>query len=586
MPLIGTAGHVDHGKSTLILALTGRDPDRWEDEKRRGLTIDLGFAWTDLGSGNEVSFVDVPGHERYLKNMLSGIEAIDIALFVVAVDEGWKPQSEEHLAVLDLLEVKSGVVALTKTDLAATETVSQRMSEIEAQLAPTSLSGAKVIPVSARSGAGLTELRSELGQLASRVHHRSHSPRLWVDRSFTVAGAGTIVTGSLLEGSLNLGETVEIYPSGLKPRVRSLQRHEASVAVAEPGNRVAVGLSGVSRSDIARGDMIGEPGAWRKSSRFSSRIRTAPYVDDLNERGAYQLHIGSGSYRARIQRITNGQAVVEVDGEIPMRMGDRFIIRDTGRRLVVAGGRVLDPAPGPLRRAISEAALLNPTEPPDRLAAQLLRTRGRDTLANLRRDTGGGVPGDGIMIEQEAFTSKALDALVDRAQDLVSADHVARPMRAGVPLATFASELGVSRAVSEEIVRRSKDLQISGPNVAISSHEPRVDERSDLDWTKARQALEAGLDVPTVAELDLPTELLHLLVREGRLVRLSESLVYLPEQIEFIKTSIRSLESPFGVGDAKEKLQLSRKYMVPILEWLDSQRVTSRSGNERIVRPS
>lgn len=584
MPLIGTAGHVDHGKSTLILALSGRDPDRWEDEKRRGLTIDLGFAWADLGDGTEVSFVDVPGHEKYLKNMLSGIEAIDIALFVVAADEGWKPQSEEHLAVLDLLDVGAGVVALTKIDLVGPDVVSQRQAEVEAHLAGTSLERAAVVPISAPNGSGLSELRSVLMGLAADVVHNTGSPRLWVDRSFTVAGAGTVVTGSLLEGSLKLGDTVEIYPSGARPRVRSLQRHETAVEVAEPGNRIAVGLSGLAREEVSRGDMLGEPGAWRQSARFSAKLRTAPYVDELGERGAYQLHVGSGSHGARIQRIKDGFAVIELDSEIPLRMGDRFIIRDTGRRLVVAGGRVLDPAPGPLKKAIADAASFDTTEQPDQLAGQLLRARGHDSLANLRRDTGGGGSVDGIVVEDEVFTRGSLDALVERANDLVAADHAARPMRAGMPLATLASELRVDPGLAEEIVRRSDALRMAGPTVSMKDHAPQLDEGSDVDWMKTRQALEAGLDVPTVTELSLKPELLHLLIREGRLVRVSDNLVFLPDQIEHITTAIRELGSPFGVGDAKEKLQLSRKYVVPILEWLDSQRITVRSGNERRIR--
>lgn len=583
MPLIGTAGHVDHGKSTLILALSGKDPDRWDEEKRRGLTIDLGFAWTDLGTGSEVSFVDVPGHERYLKNMLAGIEVIDIALFVVAADEGWKPQSEEHLAVLDLLEVDAGVVALSKIDLVDPDIVDLRCSEIESQLSGTSLEGSPVIPVSAPGGTGLSELRSALAGLAAVVSHPDRSPRLWIDRSFSIAGVGTVVTGSLLEGSLRVGDTLEIYPSGLRARVRSIQRHERDVTLAEPGNRIALGLSGVSRDQAVRGDMVGVPGEWRSSSRFSAKVRTAPYLRELTERGSYQLHIGSAAHSARIQRTIDDVAVIELGTEVPLRMGDRFIIRDTGRRLVVAGGQVLDPAPGSIGRAITAAAGYDPNQNPDRLASQLLDARGHDSLDNLRRDTGGGVAVDGIVIGNRVFMQKTLDALVVRAGEMVTAEQKARPMRSGLPLATLASELRVGPDVAEEIVRRSETLRLSGPDVATTDHKPKRDDRSDIDWSMARQALESGLDVPTVGELGLTTELLHLLVREGELVRISENLVYLPAQVDRIKDSIRELGSPFGVGDAKEKLQLSRKYIVPILEWLDAQRITVRSGNERRI---
>ncbi|HSO49564.1 MAG TPA: selenocysteine-specific translation elongation factor, partial [Acidimicrobiia bacterium] len=245
MPLIGTAGHVDHGKSTLIETLTGRDPDRGAEEKRRGLTIDLGFAWTTLQPGLEVSFVDVPGHERYLKNMLAGIEVVDAALFVVAADEGWMPQSEEHLAVLDLLGIDTGVVALTKVDLVDDDTVDLAIIEISEQLAGTSMESAEVIPVSARTGLGIDRLRSALADLVSGISAGGDRPRLWIDRAFTVPGAGTVITGTLIEGPIQVKDTVEILPGHRTARIRALQSHETEVDRAEPGRRLALNLSGV-----------------------------------------------------------------------------------------------------------------------------------------------------------------------------------------------------------------------------------------------------------------------------------------------------------------------------------------------------
>lgn len=222
MPLIGTAGHVDHGKSTLVEALTGRDPDRWAEEKRRGLTIDLGFAWTTLGSAGEVSFVDVPGHERFLKNMLAGIEAIDVALFVVAADEGWMPQSEEHLAVLDLLGVDSGVVALTKTDAVDDEMIALIQMEIADRLVGTSLESAPILPVSARTGRGLDGLRAALAERAMAADHPGDRPRLWIDRAFSMAGSGTVVTGTLTEGPIRVGDEIVLFPVRKRTRVRGL----------------------------------------------------------------------------------------------------------------------------------------------------------------------------------------------------------------------------------------------------------------------------------------------------------------------------------------------------------------------------
>ncbi|MGH8875565.1 MAG: selenocysteine-specific translation elongation factor, partial [Acidimicrobiia bacterium] len=251
MPVVGTAGHVDHGKSTLVRALTGRDPDRWEEEKRRGLTIDLGFAWTTLPDGSEVSFVDVPGHERFIKNMLAGVEAIDVALLVVAADEGWMPQSEEHLAVLDLLGVRHGVVAVTKVDRVDADMVELATLEVEERLRGTSLEGCPVVPVAAPAGKGLDELRARLVEAtAASERPATGRSRLWIDRAFTIAGAGTVVTGTLLDGPLEVGEQVTVWPLQIDARVRGLQSHERDLRRAEPRRRVAINLAGLDRHQL------------------------------------------------------------------------------------------------------------------------------------------------------------------------------------------------------------------------------------------------------------------------------------------------------------------------------------------------
>ncbi len=278
MPVVGTAGHVDHGKSTLVRALTGRDPDRWDEEKRRGLTIDLGFAWTTLADGTEISFVDVPGHERFIKNMLAGSEAIDVALFVVAADEGWMPQSEEHLAVLDLLGVSTGVVAITKADRVDDELMEFVTLEVEEKLAGTSLAGSPSIAVSPVSDQGMEELRTALATaVAAAGPHLIDigRPRLWVDRSFTITGAGTVVTGTLLDGPLTTGDQLEIWPGSLEARVRGLQSHEREHHRVEPHNRVAVNLVGFERAEVTRGAMLGRPDDWQQTNTVLVRIEAA-----------------------------------------------------------------------------------------------------------------------------------------------------------------------------------------------------------------------------------------------------------------------------------------------------------------------
>ncbi|MEX1092079.1 MAG: selenocysteine-specific translation elongation factor [Acidimicrobiia bacterium] len=582
MPLIGTAGHVDHGKSTLVLALSGRDPDRWAEEKRRGLTIDLGFAWADIGGGVEVSFVDVPGHERYLKNMLAGVDAIDIAILVVAANEGWMPQTEEHLAVLDLLGVSSGVVALTKVDMVGSEISELASAEVDDRLEGTSLAGSVVVPVAAPSGSGITELRAELLRLCEALTPpEGERARLWVDRSFSVPGAGTVVTGSLLGGILEVGDEVRIYPGTDTARIRSLQSHEKDVVRALPGTRVAISLVGPEVSDIGRGDMVAREGQWRTTDRLVVSIKPARYVDEVTPRGAYQMHIGTATLNARILRLEGERALISVDRPVAATMGDRFILRDTGRRSVVAGGAVLDPAPSPG----SLAAKLNAQEPPDTRAARLLAIRGMDRLADIVTDSGGGTPEDAVTVGDLVVSSSRLNLLTAAAEQKVRLDHEERPMRSGIPMATLAGALDAPRSIVERAVRESTLLEVRGPDVAIKGHEASLDLEAARVWDDARSRLSADLAVPTVGELGVEAELLHLLIRRGDLVRVSENLVYLPDQIAGIIEIVARLEVPFGVGEFKDALGLSRKYAVPILEWLDDRGYTIRRGEGRFPGP-
>jgi len=330
MPVVGTAGHVDHGKSTLVQALTGRDPDRWAEEKKRGLTIDLGFAWTTLPSGIEAGFVDVPGHERFIKNMLAGIDAITVALFVVAADEGWMPQSEEHLAILDLLGVDHGVVALTRADLVDEDTLEIVALEIDDRLASTSLQGSPIIATAAPEGRGIEELRAAIDTaLAATSITDLDRPRLWVDRSFSISGAGTVVTGTLVDGPIGIDESLTLFPAGTVGRVRSIQSHERSLDRVEPGNRAALNLVGLERDAIDRGSMLGREDEWFVTRRFMGTATTVRSLGSpIRERGAFHLHLGSGSWPARIRLLESRSG-----GEI-----GSFCARSAGRRSSPAAG--------------------------------------------------------------------------------------------------------------------------------------------------------------------------------------------------------------------------------------------------------
>ena len=353
--VVATAGHVDHGKSSLIIRLTGMDPDRWEEEKRRGLTIDLGYAWCELPSGREIGFVDVPGHERFIANMLAGVGPVRLVLFVVAANEGWGRQSEEHLAILDVLGVEGGVVALTKRDLVDPEGLDLAEEEIRERLEGTALEHARVVRVSATTGEGLDDLRAALDDvLASASSPPETRSRLFVDRVFTIAGAGTVVTGTLSGGPMAVGDEVELYPHGRTARIRSLQSHKRDADRVIPVARVAANLVGTGKGDLARGDVVGAEGAWRPTTVFEGILSPVRgLAHPITGRGAFKVYVGAAEADAHLRifggsRIEAGErSYVRITTSRPLVLDvfDRFVLRESGRQETVGGGSVLDPAP-------------------------------------------------------------------------------------------------------------------------------------------------------------------------------------------------------------------------------------------------
>lgn len=587
MPVIGTAGHVDHGKSTLVRALTGLDPDRWEEEKARGLTIDLGFAWTQIGD-HEVSFVDVPGHEQFIKNMLAGIESIDVALLVVAADEGWMPQSEEHLAVLDLLEVGRGVVALTKVDRVDEDLAELAQLEISEHIEGTSMESAKIIATSALEEGGVADLLPELERLVGEVETRSIGrPRLWIDRSFTIAGAGTVVTGTLLDGDVTVGDRLQLWPADRAVRVRSVQTHERDVQTTGPQRRVALNLSGIDRDDATRGSMVGIESQWESSNRFHVSIKPARYVDEIADRGAYHIHFGSGSWPGKIRMVDDLHAVITIDTPLPVKLGDRFIVRDTGRRLVVGGGRILDPAPPQKAREIlPNGRRLTPVvdAPPDDQADVLLSIRESAATSTLAAHTGGGTARSGVLAGSMAISMAALDRTRIEVRQLLVDFHRSNPLRPGMPIASLPNAVDLPIDAVEVAIETDPDLVREGALVRLSQFEVDRTDR-EHEWAAARTALrEAGLAVPRTSELDIDRELLHALVRDGELVRISEAFVFLPTQIDEIVAQLRHLPDGFTVSEFKDCTGLSRKYAVPFLEWTDRSGMTIRTGDTRRLR--
>ena len=600
MPVVATAGHVDHGKSTLVQALTGRDPDRWAEEKRRGMTIDLGFAWATLSSGRRVSFVDVPGHRRFMGNMLAGVGPVDAALFVVAADEGWMPQSEEHLAVLHLLGIDRAVVAVTKSDRVDTAILANRIAEISGRLVGTSLEGSAVIAVSAITGHGLDDLRGFLDRtighqtMAADAEGRGR-PRLWVDRSFSIQGAGTVVTGTLTGGTLAVGDEMAVWPGMLTGRIRSLQSSEENFDRIGSSTRVAINLAGIDREAVKRGAMISLPGSMHPTKRLLVGMKRARYESDLTERGSYLLYVGTYGAKTSLRLLEEAPpghgrptiALLEVEQSLSVEAGERFIIRDSGRQMVIGGGSVLDSDPPRRRREAHRLglALIEALEGgPDVIASVMLDHRRRGSLEALSARSGGGVPRDAVVAGDAAVSREEAARLASAMEAEVAAFHQSNRLEKGIGLGQLALALNLDQELARAIVGFT-DLEVSG---AVVSAKGRQQDQIDFDprWTLAKRVLEAaGMAPPSIKDLGLDGELLRILVRSGRLVRVSDDLVYLPEEATRMLDLLRSIGRPFSVSEFRQKAGISRKYAVPFLEYTDRESVTVRTGDLRTVRP-
>ncbi|HUP16270.1 MAG TPA: selenocysteine-specific translation elongation factor [Acidimicrobiia bacterium] len=595
MPVVATAGHVDHGKSTLVQALTGRDPDRWDEEKRRGMTIDLGFAWATLPSGRRVSFVDVPGHRRFMGNMLAGVGPVDAALLVVAADEGWMPQSEEHLAVLDLLGVDRAVVAVTKSDRLGRAILLGRIGEISDRLRGTTLEDAQVVPVSAITGDGLDDLRAAIDRtIAPDVEDRGR-PRMWVDRSFTIPGAGTVVTGTLIGGALVVGEEVEVWPGLPTVRIRSLQSSEENVDRVGPSMRVAINLAGIDREEVKRGALISRPGSMRPTMRMLVGMRSARYEVEITERGSYLLYVGTSSGKTTLRLLEEAPsgegrptlALLEVEQPISVEAGDRFIVRDSGRQMVIGGGSVLDSDPPRRRRdALLLGLDLTPAleSGPDVVATVMLNHRRRGSLKDLAARSGGGTPQDAVMAGDAVVSKDEATRLGSAAEAEVASFHEAYRMEKGIGVGQLALALDLDHEMTRAILSGLNELEVSGAVVsARGSQQDEID--SDPRWITAKRVLEAaGMAPPAIKELGLDGELLRVLVRSGRLVRVSDDLVYLPEEAAQMVELVRCMAGPFSVSEFRQRAGISRKHAVPFLEYTDRESVTIRSGDLRTVR--
>jgi selenocysteine-specific elongation factor len=605
MHVIGTAGHVDHGKSALVQRLTGMDPDRFEEEKRRGLTIDLGFAWVTLPSGIEVGIVDVPGHERFIKNMLAGAGGVTVCILVVAANEGWMPQSSEHLAVLDVLGVSSGVVALTKIDLVDGEKVAVTAAEISDRLRDTTLEGIRVVPCSSETGEGTNELLTELDRVVADATPPPdfRRPRLWVDRVFTMAGAGTVVTGTLAGGSLVKGEPVEISPEGRPARVRSIQSHKKEIERIGPGNRVALNLAGLDREGARRGDAVVGAGRWRPTRMVDAHVRVLPAEvtgreHRLTEKGSHLLYAGSAETPVRIALVgasrlepgEEGFARLYLRDPLPLARDDRFVLRDAGRVLTFGGGRILDPLPerrGDTTKRFELLRRLVTQEPADALAA-LLEHEGSLHTADALLRSGAisatvGVELGNLLVSKQRFAD-----LGSALMGALKKWHHEHPLDAGMPKERLRATTDLGPREFDDLVALLPPVGVESALVRLQDFAVRLDEQQDDARRRLINELEAaGFSPPLASELEVDDELLRSLAAAGEVVRIGS--FYLAKDTAqraraLVRDAIAS-NGPITVAQIRDLLQTTRKYAVPLCEWLDETGATIRRGDVRTAGP-
>ena len=564
--VVSTAGHVDHGKSTLVRVLTGTDPDRFAEEKERGLTIDLGFASTQLPSGKVLSLVDVPGHIRFLKNMLAGVGAVDACLFVVDANEGWKPQTEEHLRILDLLGVEHGVVALTKVGLASDDLVELAILDVEDRVAGTFLEDAPVVPVDSLDGTGIDDLKAALDELLANAPDAVDrgSPRLWIDRAFAAKGSGTVVTGTLTGGRIRVEDELLLLPQRTSVRVRAMQSLHAQRTKVGPGNRTAINLSGISHDQLSRGDALVKADEWFETTVFDGALTVLDSLDhEVSRRGAHLLYMGAGEHAVRIRILgpaiapgQSGNIRVYLPHPLPLLPGDRFVLREAGRSETIGGGQVLDVDPK------TKASIASPDRSVDRVIAE----RGWVTVDELRLLTGEKREAD---VGQWVVDPQALQDTIEQIRAQVEE----------------AGGLGLDTATLSD--QEKATLELVG-DVVVSGGRAKLAEAADplLAHPFVLKLREGGFVPPGPEGVD--KEELRELVRRGEII-VEDGVYFAPEVIDAAAELLRGLlaDKPEGVtvSEVRQAMGNTRKHAMPLLTRLDSTGMTRRRDNLRIAGP-
>lgn len=618
MKVIGTAGHIDHGKSTLVRRLTDIDPDRLGEEKRRGMTIDLGFSWFRLPSGEQVSVVDVPGHERFIRNMLAGAGGIDVALLVIAADEGIMPQTREHVDILQLLGVRLAVVALSKADLVDGEWLALVTDDVESYLKETSLARAPIVPVSAISGHGISRLSELLQEQAALVPARPDTGFPWmpVDRIFTVKGFGTVVTGTLHGGALETGEVVEIIPRVNQTRIRNLQVHQRDVLRASVGSRVAVNVTNVPREGIDRGDMMALPDTVVAIARFDAQVSVLSHSTVPLKHGLEAtIHIGAAERQAVLSVMSGDEIApgdagwirIKTDERVPVVPGEPFILRLPTPARTFAGGRVIDVRPSLRLRDLRGVERLQAMDGPieeDRIVAILtdyqlyspgaLITRSGlspDSLQNrldkLERD------GRIVRIDQMFMHPERWSVTVSKVRVILGEHHRQFPLQSGMPREELRQNLrwpSHEWAAALTRMEAAGDVQLRSAHVMLPGQQSGLEaRRADVDLV-LRELRAAPFAPPPAADLILDTrvdqQLLRAMVDAGEIVAVSADLYYEPHvYADLVAIVVRELRATneVTVAHVRDLLGTSRKYALALLEHLDEQRITRRSGDVRVL---
>lgn len=619
MFVIGTAGHVDHGKSTLVEALTGIDPDRLHEEKARGLTIDLGFAWMSLPNGTEVSVVDVPGHERFIANMLAGVGGIDLALLVIAADESVMPQTLEHLAILDLLQVSRGLVAVTKRELVENDLLELVISEVAQTIEGTTLAESQILPVSVATGEGIDPLVAAIEAMLTGATPRRDlgRARLPIDRSFAMTGSGTVVTGTLIDGGLSVGDKVIIQPSGMTSRIRGIQTHKSKLKVAPPGTRVAVNLVGISRKEIQRGDVLTTDEFLKPTGAIDVNLRMITGAPrNIRHNMLASVHTGCNEVLARVRLLDRQQvgpgesawAQLKLDSQIVVVKGDYFVIRSGGSTL--GGGTViaLDAPRHPRNHGPTIDRLTMLAEGTDssvllatirlrefKPLSQIAWYANIDTCAALKEINTLVASGDVIALGTSVdrttrlATQAAWADMTNKVRKKLESYHTDHPLQKGFLKEELRSWLGMEHGVYQSIIARLQSdglLQEDGPKLKLPTHVLRLSERQEALVQEYLESLTLSPYSPPTNS-PLTPDLLSVIVERGLVVKTSGDIVFVYQAYEEMTGKIMKHIHTAGsitIGDVRNMFTTSRKYALALLEHMDDQGLTQRIGDSRILR--